>query len=255
MRHQVFELPKVQPIVTEYVRLRGVCSGCGQKHHGALPVGAPNGQLGPRALALVGTLAGQFHLTQRKVQDVLSHVMGIRLSLGTVSQAHGLVSQALAAPVAQLHAELQYAPVCHADETRHQSHGHTMWMWVLASDWGVRFRIDPSRALLAAKLLLGERPSFVTVSDRYAATTTCRSSSARSAGRTCCATSSASQGAPGWAGAWAGDCWATGACCFAGAQRTSQHNTLLGCKSAFGFSWNWAAHRRSAAARPIPART
>jgi hypothetical protein len=32
----------------------------------------------------------------------------------------------------------------------------------------VRFRIDPSRAQLAAKLLLGERPSFVTVSDRYA---------------------------------------------------------------------------------------
>jgi len=58
---------------------------------------------GPRALALVGTLAGQFHLTQRKVQDVLAHIMGIRFSLGTVSQAHGLVSQALAAPVAQLH--------------------------------------------------------------------------------------------------------------------------------------------------------
>jgi transposase len=94
--------------------------------------------------------------------------MGIRFSLGTVSQAHGLVSQALTAPVAQLHAELQHAPVCHADETRHQSHGHTMWMWVLASDWGVRFRIDPSRAQLAAKLLLGERPSFITVSDRYA---------------------------------------------------------------------------------------
>ena len=45
-----------------------------------------------RALALVGTLAGQFHLTQRKVQAVLSHIMGIRFSLGTVSQAHGLVS-------------------------------------------------------------------------------------------------------------------------------------------------------------------
>jgi transposase len=138
MRHQVFELPRIEPLVTEYVRLRGVCRGCGQKHHGALPAGVPSGQLGPRALALVGTLAGQFHLTQRKVQDVLSHIMGIRFSLGTVSQAHGLVSQALAAPVAQLHAELQHAPVCHADETRHQSHGHTMWMWVLASDWGVR---------------------------------------------------------------------------------------------------------------------
>ena len=85
-----------------------------------------------------------------------------------MSQAHGLVSQALDKPVAQLHAELQHAPVCHADETRHQSHQHTMWMWVLVSDWGVRFRIDPSRGQLAAKLILGNQPGFVTVSDRYA---------------------------------------------------------------------------------------
>jgi transposase len=168
IRHQVFDLPKIEPIVSEYVRLRGICSGCGRKHHAALPAGVPSGQLGPRALALVGTLAGQFHLTQRKVQSVLSHIMGIRFSLGAVSQAHGLVSQALDKPVAQLHAELQHAPVCHADETRHQNHQHNLWMWVLASDWGVRFRIDPSRGQMAAKLILGEQPSFVTVSDRYA---------------------------------------------------------------------------------------
>ena len=168
LRHQVFDLPKIEPIVSEYVRLRGICSGCGRKHHAALPAGVPSGQLGPRALALVGTLAGQFHLTQRKVQAVLSHIMGMHFSLGAVSQAHGLVSQALDKPVAQLHAELRHAPVCHADETRHQSHRHTLWMWVLASDWGVRFRIDPSRGQAAAILILGEQPSFVTVSDRYA---------------------------------------------------------------------------------------
>jgi transposase len=158
----------MEPIATEYVRLRGVCSGCGHKYHGALPAGVPNWQLGSRELTLMGTLAGQYLLTQSKLQYVLLHIMGIRFSLGTVSQAHGLVSQALAALVVQLPAELQHAPVCHSDETRHQSHGHTMWMWVMASDWGVRFRIDPSRAQLAAKLLLGERPSFITVSDRYA---------------------------------------------------------------------------------------
>ena len=168
MRHQVFDLPRIEPMVTEYVRLRGICRGCGRKHHGALPAGVPSGQLGPRALALVGTLAGQFHLTQRKVQAVLSHIMGIRFSLGAVSQAHGLVSESLAAPVEQLHAELQHAPVCHADETRHQSHNQTLWMWALVSDWGVRFRIDPSRGQMAARLLLGDQPSFVTVSDRYA---------------------------------------------------------------------------------------
>ena len=35
IRHQVFELPYIAPLITEYVRLRGVCSGCARKHHGA----------------------------------------------------------------------------------------------------------------------------------------------------------------------------------------------------------------------------
>jgi len=87
IRHQVFELPQIEPLITEYVRLRGVCSGCGLKHHGALPVGVPTDQLGPRALALVGTLAGQLHLTQRKVQAVLSH-MGEQPSFVTVSDRY-----------------------------------------------------------------------------------------------------------------------------------------------------------------------
>lgn len=168
IRHQVFELPQIEPIVTEYVRWRGTCAGCGRKHHAPLPVGVPSGQLGPKALALVGTLASQFHLTQRKVQAVLEHIMVMRFSLGAISQAHGLVAQGLAEPVQQLQVQLQHAPVCHADETRHQSHAHTLWTWVQASDWGVKFTIDPSRGQCAAKAILGQRPDFILVSDRYA---------------------------------------------------------------------------------------
>jgi transposase len=168
MRHQVFELPQIAPIVTEYRRLRGVCADCGRKHHAPLPQGVPSGQLGPKALALVGTLASQFHLTQRKVQSVLENIMGMRFSLGTISQAHGLVAQGLATPVRQLQIQLQQAPVCHADETRHQSHSHTLWSWVQATDWGVKFTIDPSHGQNTAKAVLGQNPDVILVSDRYA---------------------------------------------------------------------------------------
>jgi transposase len=166
-RHQVFEVSRIELSVTKYVRLWGVSNGCGQKHHGALPAGVPNRQLGTRALARVGTLARQLHQKPRKVQDVLLHSMGTHF-MDTVSQAHGLVSQALVAPVVQLSAELQHAPMCAADETRHQSHGYAVWLWVLVGDWGGRFRIDPSCAQLAPKLMLGERPGFTTFSDRCA---------------------------------------------------------------------------------------
>ena len=168
IRHQVFDLPPITPVVTEYLRLRGVCSGCGHKHHAALPTGVPSGQLGARALALVGTLSGQFHLTQGKIQRLLEQVMGLKFSMGTISMAHGHVAQALAEPVQQLQAHLSQAPVRHADETRHKSHNHMMWAWTQVCDWGAHFRLDPSRGQVAAKALLGEQPQGVIVSDRYA---------------------------------------------------------------------------------------
>ena len=168
IRHQVFDLPPITPVVTEYLRLRGVCSGCGHKHHAALPNGVPSGQLGPRALALVGTLSGQFHLTQGKIQRLLEQVMGLKFSIGTISMAHGHVAQALAEPVQQLQTHLGLEPVRHADETSHKSHNHMMWAWTQVCDWGAHFRLDPSRGQVAAKALLGEQPKGVIVSDRYA---------------------------------------------------------------------------------------
>lgn len=168
IRHQVFDLPPITPQVTEYLRLRGVCSGCGHKHHAALPTGVPSGQLGPRALALVGTLSGQFHLTQGKTQRLLAQVMGLKFSIGTISMAHGHVAQALAEPVRQLQMHLSQEPVRHADETSHKNHNHMMWAWTQVCDWGAHFRLDPSRGQVAAKALLGEQPQGVIVSDRYA---------------------------------------------------------------------------------------
>lgn len=57
LRHQVFEVPPLKARVEEYRLHGGRCSGCGRRHRAALPPGVPRGQLGPRSLALIGTLA------------------------------------------------------------------------------------------------------------------------------------------------------------------------------------------------------
>lgn len=101
IRHQVFEVPVVQAQVHEYRRHAGRCTGCGKAHRGPLPAGVPAGQIGPKALALIGILATHYQLTQFKIRDLLAQVMGVDFSVGAISQAHGLVAQALAAPVAQ----------------------------------------------------------------------------------------------------------------------------------------------------------
>ena len=82
-------------------KLGGRCSGCGKRHVGSLPVGVPRGQLGPRALSLIGVLGTRYHLTQRKIRHLLDQLMGLSFSVGAISQAHGKVSDALQAPVAE----------------------------------------------------------------------------------------------------------------------------------------------------------
>jgi transposase len=168
-RHQVFELPKIEPIVTEYRCYGGRCTCCGQYQRTELPLGVPRGQLGPRALALAGTLASQFHVTQNKLPTLLAEVFGLKFSVGCVSAAHGKVAEALAPAMDELHQALLQAPVKHMDETSHQSHGHLMWNWTLATAWGATFHIEPSRGKRVAQDILGKTPEGVLVSDRYAA--------------------------------------------------------------------------------------
>lgn len=51
LRHQVWELPEIKPLVTEYQQHRLRCSGCGNTSCAALPAGVPKGQSGPKLVA------------------------------------------------------------------------------------------------------------------------------------------------------------------------------------------------------------
>ena len=125
VRHQVFDVPVVRAQVSEY-RLHGEwCTACGKARRGVLPLGVPSGQLGPRALALIGVLGTQYQLPQGKVRDLLAQVLGLDFSVGAVSQAHGKVALALAAPVLEAAKALSQAAVVHMDETRYPREGTT----------------------------------------------------------------------------------------------------------------------------------
>ena len=73
-RHQVFDVPPMRARVDEYRLYGGRCAGCGKPHGGVLPAGVSKGQLGPRALALVGVLGTRYHLTQRKIRNLLDQL-------------------------------------------------------------------------------------------------------------------------------------------------------------------------------------
>lgn len=167
-RHQVVDAPVVRARVSEYRLHGGCCTVCGKAQRARLPAGVPSGQLGPRALALVGVLGTRYHLTQLKIRDLLAQLLGVDFSVGAISQAHGKVALALKAPVAEAAATLAQVPVVHIDETRYPREAAGNWAWGVVTPKLVCYSLLPSRARHAATSLLGEQPGGTVVSDRYA---------------------------------------------------------------------------------------
>ncbi len=170
LRHQVFDVPPVRALVNEYRLYAGCCTGCGKKHRAPLPAGVPTGQIGPRALALIGSLGTHYHLTQFKVRDLLAQLTGVDFSVGAISQAHGKLAQALAAPVHEAISSLAAAPILYMDETRYPREGtNGNWVWGTVSPTLAVYSLLPSRARYVIDSLIGAKPQAIVVSDRYAA--------------------------------------------------------------------------------------
>ena len=167
-RHQVFEVPPMRAQVDEYRLYGGRCKGCGKAHSGVLPAGVPKGQLGPRALSLVGVLGTRYHLTQRKIRNLLDQLMGLSFSVGAISQAHGKVAHALKAPVAEAAASLCKAGTLWMDETHYPREGLGNWVWAAVQPMLAVFAIYPSRARYVILDFIGEQCAAVVTTDRYA---------------------------------------------------------------------------------------
>ena len=66
LRHQVYELPEIKPLITEYQQHRLCCPGCGDTTCAALPAGVPRGQSGPKLIAFVALLMACFRQSKRR---------------------------------------------------------------------------------------------------------------------------------------------------------------------------------------------
>ena len=168
-RHQVYELPPIRPIVTEYQQVFGMCNGCGNHYFGDLPAGVSNIMLGPRTIATVGILSGEYRMTKRLKVKLFSDFFSIPLCVGTMSNAEKIASAALEQPVAEAHEFVKEQDSAHCDETSHKRSGGKMWMWVAIAALVAVFMIRSKRDTASAHALLGENFRGVVISDRYSA--------------------------------------------------------------------------------------
>lgn len=164
-RHQVWELPEIQPIVTEYQQHRLHCS-CGCSTCGALPKGVPPGQAGPRLIAFAGLLMACFRQSKRRAAQFLSMILGQPASASWMVLLQNRAAEAVEPAYQELAAQLPAQPVLHIDESPTKEGSSKAWVWTFVGAAFTWFACRTSRAADVPKELLGEDFGGVVQCDR-----------------------------------------------------------------------------------------
>ena len=168
-RHQVSELPKTKPEITEYQLHTLTCVVCGAKTSGSWPEDMPEGSFGPRTQALVGYLGGRFGMSDRDVVELMEIGFHTQMSLGSVPAQEQSVSEALEAPVEEAKGYVRQQPSVNLDETGWHEMGKQAWLWVGATSLVTVFVLLATRSAEGVKRLLGEAFTGILGSDRWTA--------------------------------------------------------------------------------------
>src|SRR6266496_3687974 len=167
-RHQVTELPPIQPYVIEYQCPKVVCPACGEGTRAPLPEEA-QGDFGPQLMALIAYLTIYCRMPRRVVEALLEHVLGISMSLGTSQKCWEQATAPVAGRCQALDAQLKHDPVLNSAETRWRNDGEKRYLWALvARNFGV-YTVAKTRSATVLIHLLGAVFAGILCSDRFSA--------------------------------------------------------------------------------------
>ena len=159
LRHQVWDVPPVRPVIIEYRRHRLPCPRCGL----TTCASAPTGQDGPRLKAACVLLTGAYRLSKSKAARLLSDLFSIPLCAGQVCATEAEVGQQLKPVVDELLEAARQQPA-NVDET---SMGRGRWLWVMVTAVATVYQIASGRNRAALRALVGTEYRRVLTSDRH----------------------------------------------------------------------------------------
>ena len=169
LRQQVWEVPPVEPHVTEHQFPTVCCPHCQISVHVPRPPDVPPGAFGPRLAALVSLLPGRYRLSDRETVALLADLCGLPLSLGSVPALCQTVSTALAPVYAEVQATVERQEIANVDETSWKEAGQRRWLWVAVTTVCTLFRVAQHRSTAALQRRLGANYTGLVGSDRYCA--------------------------------------------------------------------------------------
>ena len=167
IRHQVAEVPPIQPVVDEYRLHRLKCPRCRTTTCAKLPTGVPAGAFGPRLRAILSVLAGAYRLGKRPIRQLASDLLGLSISTGMICRLERQGAAELEAPVERLREHVRNAGSAHIDETSWWQGRDKMWLWAAITKGATVFTIAKSRGAEVARGLLGTARRKVVISDRF----------------------------------------------------------------------------------------
>ena len=153
LRHQVWELPDIQPIITEYQQHRLVCS-CGCSTCGPLPTGVPTGQAGPRLIAFAGLLMACFRQSKRRAAQFLGTILRQPASAGWLVTLQNRVAEAVQPAYDELAEQLARQAVLNIDESPTKEGPAKAWVWTFVAATFTFFACRTSRAATVLQELL-----------------------------------------------------------------------------------------------------
>lgn len=154
LRHQVWELPEIKPIVTEYQQQRLTCPCCGESTCASLPAGVPSGQSGPRLIAFTVLLMAYFRQSKRRTAEFLQTLLGQPCSIGLTVKHQNLAAAALEPAYNELVDQLPNQARLGIDETPTKEDGQKAWLWTFVAGTFTVFGIRLSRAATILRDLL-----------------------------------------------------------------------------------------------------
>lgn len=154
LRHQVWELPEIRPLVTEYQRHRLACACCGETTCAPLPVGVPQGQSGPRLMAFTALLMAYYRQSKRRTAEFLSTLLGQPCCAALAVKMQSQVTAAARPAYEELSAALPEQDHVNADETATKEQNGKAWLWTFVARRFTVFAVRATREATAVDDLL-----------------------------------------------------------------------------------------------------
>jgi transposase len=166
LRHQVWDIPEIKPLVTEYQLHRLTCPCCQASTCAPLPPGVPMSQGGPRLVALVALLMGCFRQSKRRVTLFLGSVLNQPCSPGWVVKLQQQATTALTPAYEELALQLPTEDVLAIDESPTKQCQAKAWLWTFVASTYTVFALRTTRAANVLQELLTDKFDGVIHCDR-----------------------------------------------------------------------------------------